>query len=74
MPPAAKDEKTVLENVTTVTRQYGDAFATRFSAQLYRKYHRCAAQTVYNPANLHQRVRWDPLFISGRRGGLVLLA
>ncbi|EEA4005299.1 mechanosensitive channel protein [Salmonella enterica] len=34
-PPAAKDEKTVLENVTTVTRQYGDAFATRF-AQLYR--------------------------------------
>ncbi|EDP9845982.1 mechanosensitive channel protein [Salmonella enterica subsp. enterica serovar Arechavaleta] len=32
---AAKDEKTVLENVTTVTRQYGDAFATRF-AQLYR--------------------------------------
>ncbi len=34
-PPATKDEKTVLENVTTITRQYGDAFATRF-AQLYR--------------------------------------
>ncbi|MFZ3618137.1 mechanosensitive channel protein [Leclercia barmai] len=34
-PPEIADEKTVLENVTDISRHYGDALATRF-AQLYR--------------------------------------
>ena len=34
-PPAIAENKTVLENVTDVSRLYGEAFATRF-AQLYR--------------------------------------
>lgn len=34
-PPEVKEEKTVLENVTDVTRHYGGEFATRF-AQLWR--------------------------------------
>lgn len=63
-PPAAKDEKTVLENVTTVTRQYGDAFATRF-AQLYRNItdapHKPFNSQTFTNALTH-------FFISGRRG------
>nr|WP_270094370.1 mechanosensitive channel protein [Leclercia adecarboxylata] len=34
-PPEIADEKTVLENVTDISRHYGDALASRF-AQLYR--------------------------------------
>jgi len=34
-PPAIEEEKTVLENVTDISRHYGDALSTRF-AQLYR--------------------------------------
>ncbi|MFK3709731.1 mechanosensitive channel protein [Leclercia adecarboxylata] len=34
-PPTIEEEKTVLENVTDISRHYGDALSTRF-AQLYR--------------------------------------
>lgn len=34
-PPEEKDERTVLENVTQVSREYGERFAARFS-QLWR--------------------------------------
>ena len=34
-PPEIAEEKTVLENVTDISRHYGDALSTRF-AQLYR--------------------------------------
>ena len=35
VPPTLTEEKTVLENVTDVTRHYGEALSSRF-AQLYR--------------------------------------
>ncbi len=62
-PPEVKEEKTVLENVTDVTRHYGGEFATRF-AQLWRNIS-TAAQAVSHRDLLQCR---DPFSDAGSAG------
>ena len=47
-PPEAEEEKTVLENVTDISRRYGEALSSRF-AQLYRN----LVGTSHKPFNPH---------------------
>lgn len=63
-PPEVEDEKTVLENVTDISRRYGEALSSRF-AQLYRN----LVGTSHKPFNPHTfSCSRDPVFYSGRRG------
>lgn len=53
-PPEVKEEKTVLENVTVLTRHYGDEFSSRF-AQLWRNIS-TAPHKAFHPATFFNAV------------------
>lgn len=57
-PPEVEDEKTVLENVTDISRRYGEALSSRF-AQLYRN----LVGTSHKPFNPHTFSAARPSFL-----------
>lgn len=59
-PPEAEEEKTVLENVTDISRRYGEALSSRF-AQLYRN----LVGTSHKPLILTPFRRRHPVCYSG---------
>lgn len=68
-PPAVKEETTVLENVTQISREYGEQLSSRFS-QLWRN----ITGSPHKPFNPQPYQRGLAFFTAGRAGVCLLVA
>ncbi len=67
-PPAVKEETTVLENVTQISREYGEQLSSRFS-QLWRN----ITGSPHKPFNPQTFTSAAPAFFTAGRAGVCLL-